>query len=299
MERCIYNHVYEHVSPRLTPFQHGFVKGKSCATQLLEVYHQIGERLDHASQTDILFLDLSKAFDSVSHTLLMHKLQSFGINCKLLEWLRSYLSNRRQRVVLEGESSEWLPVKSVVPQGSILGPLMFLLFINDMPSVVSSGLVSLFADDAKCFHPINNIGDCLALHGDLDRLYDWSVKWRLVFNIEKCKVLTVSRSRTPVNFNYSINGSVLEKVDSFTDLGVTVSHDLSWGHHISSIISKCNQTLGMVKRSIGFKAQSSLKSKLYQSLVRSKLESVFWSPHLHSHIKSLVTIQRSLPLDTL
>ena len=295
IERCVFNHVYEHVNSLISPLQHGFVRGKSCTSQLLDVYHQIGQTLDNTCQTDIFFLDFSKAFDSVSHVLLIHKLQSFGINGNLLNWLNSYLSDRQQRVVIEGSKSAWLPVKSGVPQGSILGPLLFLLYINDMPGVVSSSSVALFADDAKCFRSIKNIDDCLKLQRDLDKLFHWSVKWKLNFNVKKCKVLSVTRNRQKVDFNYSLNGLLLEQTDSFKDLGVTISNTLSWGSQVSSLVSKCNQTMGLIKRAVGFRAPPSLTCNLYQSLVRSKIEyaSSVWSPYQHNQIKLVESIQRS------
>ena len=295
MERCVYDHIYEHVSSLLSPLQHGFVKGKSCSTQLLDVYHRIGESLDKSCQTDIIFLDFSKAFDSVSHSLLLHKLQSYGINGKLLNWLRSYLSSRQQRVVIEGCESEWLPVKSGVPQGSILGPLLFLLYINDMPDVVSSSHVALFADDAKCYRSINNVDDCIKLQGDLDKLFKWSTVWKLKFNVKKCQVLSISRSMCKHSFNYSLSGTVLDRTESFKDLGVTISQDLSWGTHVSSLVSKCNQTMGLIKRAVGFRLAPSLTTTLYQSLVRSQIEyaSSVWSPHNHKDIRHIESIQRS------
>ena len=128
-----------------------FFSGRSCNTQLLEVYHKIGECLHKVFKTDVIYLDFSKAFDSVPHLLLIHKLKTFGFNGDLLNWLKSYLTGRKQQVVIEGAKSSRLSVTSGVPQGSILGPLLFLLYINDMPDVVSFCSISLFADDAKCF----------------------------------------------------------------------------------------------------------------------------------------------------
>ena len=151
MERCIYNHIYSFVSRDISEKQHVFFSGRSCDTQLLEVYHKIGEFLAKGFQTDVIYLDFSEATDSVQHSLLIHKLKTFGFNDDLLSWLKSYLTGRKQQVVIEGAKSSWLSVTSGVPQGSILGPLLFLLYINEMPDVVSLCSISLFADDAKCF----------------------------------------------------------------------------------------------------------------------------------------------------
>jgi hypothetical protein len=197
MERCIYNHVFAAVEPHIHPLQHGFVKGRSCATQLLNVYNRVGATLDQGDQTDIVFLDISKAFDSVPHDIIVHKLKMYGFNGNLLKWIESYLTGRRQRVLVEGSFSEWLPVTSGVPQGSILGPLLFVLYINDMPSVVRSIDIALFADDAKCIMKISSDEDCRSMQADLDRLFEWGNTWSMCFNVNKCKVLTISRSRNP------------------------------------------------------------------------------------------------------
>ena len=122
----------------------------------------------------MLFLDFAKAFDSVSHTLLVYKLQMFGFSGSLLAWFDSYLTNRRQRVVVEGCHSEWLPVTSGVPQGSILGPFLFLLYINDLPCTVEHSSVALFADDSKCFKEVCNLDDCSKLQDDINAMFTWS-----------------------------------------------------------------------------------------------------------------------------
>ena len=166
MERYIYNSVYNIVEPLINTHQHGFMTGKSCTTQLLSVYDTVGKHLDEGKQTDMIFFDFSKAFDSVNHNLLINKLQKLGFSGKLLLWITDYLKDPSQRVVLDGSTSEWVPVTSGVPQGSILGPLLFLLFINDMPDCTEH------SDDAKYFRIIINIEDCEQLQRDLNSLYE-------------------------------------------------------------------------------------------------------------------------------
>jgi hypothetical protein len=272
------------------------VKGKSCCTQLLNVYHNIGQHLDSGGQTDVVYLDFSKAFDSVCHPLLIHKLRSFGFCGNLLSWLDNYLSGRQQRVTLRGKYSDWMPVISGVPQGSILGPLLFLLYINDMPASCKNSSVALFADDAKCSRNIRSHGDCLMLQEDLDHLWLWSKVWLMSFNVDKCKVLSISRCQSKTSFPYNMNGCVLEHVDVFKDLGVSVSSTLNWHDHVETIVSKANRVNGMIKRAVGYKAPPIVSSRLYQSLTRSIVEycSPVWSPHQIIDIKKLERVQRSM-----
>lgn len=297
MERCIFNHLYPFLESKIHPLQHGFMKGKSCATQLLKVYHEIGLILDKGGQVDVIFLDFSKAFDCVPHNLLLFKLEYFyGICGNMLEWLKDYLSERKQKVLIENVCSNFEAVTSGVPQGSILGPLMFLLYINDMAFLNSSCSIALFADDSKCFKQVHSLNDCLSLQHDLDVLFNWSCSWKMDFNASKCKVLSITRSNDPIVFNYSMNGTVLEKVGNFKDLGVVVDETLSFTDHVDSVISKSSKVCGFIKRSLGFNAPTSVKLQLFLTLCRSILDyaSVLWSPQNKLLIKRLESVQRSM-----
>ena len=166
LERYVFNRLIDYLSHSLSEHQHGFLKGRSTVTQMLCFLHKIGKALDKASQTDI-YLDLSKAFDSVSHSRLLFKLHSAGIKGCLLSWLSDYLANRKQQVLVKGCTSKPLPVTSGVPQGSILGPLLFIWYINDLPDSVSNDmLVYLFADDTKLARIINSLSDVREIQDD-------------------------------------------------------------------------------------------------------------------------------------
>ena len=158
-ERCVLNSIKDHLYHVSSPKQHGFCTGRSCVTNLLEAFDHIGSLLDSGSQVDTIYLDMSKAFVKVSHRRLVHKLIQAGFGCNLLNWFYSYLSGRRQRVTVFGATSEDLPVTSGVPQGSILGPALFLLYVNDFPEVISSSSrVLMFAEDTKIFSEIKTLG---------------------------------------------------------------------------------------------------------------------------------------------
>ena len=173
---------------QLSNLQHGFRQKRSCSTQLLETVEDWTRALEEGDPVDALYLDFSKAFNSVPHQRLLLKLQSCGIRGRLLEWIRAFLTDRQQRVSINGAKSDWAPVTSGVPQGTVLGPLLFLVFVNDLPACVSSGL-KLFADDTKLYRSVGQASESEALQRDLDALLGWSEKWQLPFNQSKCKSL--------------------------------------------------------------------------------------------------------------
>ena len=186
-------------------------------------------------QTDVIVMDFSKAFNKVPLNGLLYKFFKCGIDDITLQWLKSFLEKRRQSVVLEGEHSLSVPVTSGVPQGSVLGPLMFLIFINDLPCYVKSR-VRLFADDTVIYLTIKSESDCRQLQDDLHSLEKWESDWCMEFNPSKYNVIQVTRRRIPFKFQYKLHGKVLETVDTTKCLGINLSHDLRWNDHVNAII---------------------------------------------------------------
>ena len=206
-ERIIHRHLVsalEHYH-LLTPSQSGFRNKRSTVTLLTEAVDDWSLGLEQRSTIHCLLLDFSKAFDSVPHECLL-KLSSLGINGKVLSWLRSFLTYRKQRVVINGAYSDWANVTSGVPQGTVLGPLLFLLYVNDLDSIVKNSKIKLFADDALLYAPANTQQECSALQDDLTAISNWTNCWQLKLNIVKCEALAITNKRKPVNFTYCING---------------------------------------------------------------------------------------------
>jgi hypothetical protein len=213
-----------------------------------------------------------------------------------LNWFNSYLADREQRVIVEGEASDWCRVSSGVPQGSILGPLLFNLYINDMPTVCGSSKAALFADDAKCFSMIRTRNDCIRLQADLNKLLEWAKLWKMNFNADKCKMLTFSRSRSIIRYDYTLDGGNLEHLGQFKDLGVIVDSSLSFRHHTRAIVAKAKSVSYLIRRSIGYNAPHNVSLQLYTTLTRSILEygSTVWSPFQKTFIKKLESVQRAM-----
>ena len=295
LERCVFNAIFDRLNPKIHRLQHGFRAGMSTTTQLLLVYDKIGGIIDRRGQVDTIFLDFSKAFDSVSHQHLILKLQTFGINGPLLAWFRSYLSNRVQSTIVEGASSDESDVQSGVPQGSILGPILFLLFINDMASEIEANCdLALYADDAKLYCEVNSDQDCLVLQQQLDKLNAWSKTWLLKFNAAKCNVMSITRKISPTKFVYKLGEVALGRVTNFKDLGVTIQDNLLWDIHIRTQVTKANRMLYYIKRTLGLRARMEAKRLLYLSLVRPHLEysTVSWAPITDINLKLIESIQR-------
>ena len=217
---------------------------------------------------------------TVSHRKLLFKLGCFGISGTLLDWFGDYLHDRKQRVAVEGVSSSVRDVISGVPQGSVMGPLLFLLYVNDLPDVAINSKVAIFADDSKCFRAIHSPADNDLLQLDLDSMCSWSVYWSLKFNAEKSFLLRISRKRKPSEYTYSISDAPVSITDSHKDLGVVVSNNLKWPVHIAHCISKANRMLGFLRRNCAQMTDVRSRRLLYIALVRSHLSyaSEVWAP---------------------
>ena len=301
-ERAIKVSLYSACEDLLDARQHGFVNGKSCTTQMIPFVNDLALAMNNKSRVDILYFDFAKAFDSVSHDLILHKLKHrFNIDGTMLKFIKSYLEGRQQQVVVGGAISSSLSVKSGVPQGSILGPLLFVLFINDMFSCISEGTdIALYADDTKIWRDICSYNDHFILQNDINNLYKWSIENRMTFHPKKCKVLSVTLQRNvldnlPFNtFLYNLNNTIVDYVSSQTDLGVNINTRLTWGAHCDAIVAKATSNLALLKRTCHFATDQRQKRSFYLSVVRALFEhcSVIWSPQSATHINKFVAVQR-------
>ena len=272
--------------------QHGFVPLGNCITNLLSCIEEWVKILESGDTVDVIYTDFAKAFDSVPHQRLLKKLKNNGIIGKTLAWIEAFLSDREQCVRIEQEYSNWTRVKSGIPQGSVLGPILFVLFINDMPDVVDC-LIQLFADDAKIFDRVNlreeNSGS--RLQSDIDSLSNWSKKWQLPFNVSKCKALHIG-SCNPCR-RYKMNGKQLAHINEEKDLGVLVDSELKFHKQAAAAVKKANRSLGLIKKSFALLNRSTLPP-LYTSQVRSHLEyaNVIWGPFYKEDAKLVEKVQR-------
>ena len=195
----------------LVDYQHGFRKRRSCETQLINTIEDLAKNLDAKGQTDVLILDLSRAFDVVPHRQLIRKLEHYGIRGKLLDWIKAWLLYRQQCVVVEGEQSIFANVDSGAPQGTVLAVLLFIIYNNDM-GVDLVSLLRLFADDSFSYLAIKTIGDCHQLQRDLDKLVKWATEWQMIFNPSKCYVLRVTNKKCPIIHDYKMHNQILKSV---------------------------------------------------------------------------------------
>ena len=217
-----------------------FREFRSCLSQLLEVFEEWTSLLDDNIPVDIVYFDFAKAFDSVPHKRLLTKIKSYGIEGNIYNWIKSFLTDRKQRVVLNGFKSEWTTVTSGVPQGSVLGPLLFLLYINDLPGNVKYCQVKISADDTKIYSPSN----CQAQHiqNDIESLKNWSKTWQLPFNSDKCSVLHLGSSNQRNEYyvldDLTQTDTMIKSVESIRDLGIIADNKFKFDKHIAEVAKK-------------------------------------------------------------
>ena len=290
---------------KLNTNQHGFMPRKSCTTQMLTFVDSLSLSINDNIRTDVIYFDFAKAFDSVNHDIILKKLKhQFDIDGTLLKFIKNYLKDRKQCVVIGGAQSESKNVRSGVPQGSIIGPLLFVLFINDMQDYVSEGThIALYADDTKIWRRINNWSDHEIIQNDIDALFNWAETNKMKFHPQKCKVLSVAYrggldsmwSMFPFQyFTYNLNGTELEFVKNEKDLGVIVTSKLNWEENILALCLKASSRLGLMNRSLHFVKDQKQKRAFYLALVRSIFEhcSVIWRPTSLQMNQKVESIQR-------
>lgn len=294
MEHIIVSHLMKHLDKHeiLTELQHGFRRNRSCTTQLLLTVSDLTRLYDSNTQVDIGVLDFSKAFDVVNHRKLLAKLQHYGIQGKTLQWIRSFLEDRSQQVVVNGTSSKPAPVLSGVPQGTVLGPILFLIYINDITEGIRSKL-RLFADDALLYCPIKTEADHVQLQQDLKTLENWAEKWDMKFNAKKCYIMSNKRQGAKSTRLYSLCDTILETVHNIHYLGVLINDDMSFTAQVDTISAKASRTLGFLKRNLK-NCPEELRKTAFTTMCRPVLEyaAPVWDPHLAGDVAKLEKVQR-------
>ena len=275
--------------------QFDLMSGRSTILQPLHVMDEWKNILDSGGTIEVCCMDFMKAFDKVPHKRLLAKIKSYGIEGNILKWIKEFLENRQQRVIVNGNYSEWSKVTSGIPQRSVLGPLLFDLYINDLPDCILSQ-VFLFVDDTKMFRHIQNSDDQKICQDYITRLQAWTDKWLLKFHPEKCKLLAIGK-RTP-SFKYTmytddLTTISLSRVQTEKDVGVTFDEDMTFWHDITLRATKANNIMGIIRRTYTYLDIESFKL-LFKSLVRPHLEYVapVWNPWLKRDIAELEKVQR-------
>ena len=294
MERIVFKHMYNFLHERklINKYQSGFQPGHSTVFQLTEIYDRISKSLDERKYTCMVFCDISKAFDRVWHKGLLLKLTSYGFKNNFLKWLESYLTNRQQRVVLNSSKSAFLPIKSGVPQGSVLGPLLFLLYINDIADNLSS-LTRLFADDSSISSSSHNLSVIEnELNSDLTKLSKWAKDWLVTFNPNKTDIMLFTNRFVDIFPNVLFDNKQLQFVDTHKHLGVTLSSDGKWGAHIENLITKCTKMLGILRK-LKFILSRTCLNRMYLSFVRPILEyaDIVWDGMTDNQCNRLEIVQ--------
>ena len=294
LESIIYQKIIDFVLQNISEVQFGFIKGRSCLSQLISSFSLIHNALDNKQVVDAVYLDFSKAFDSVSHQELLYKLWRFGITGPLWHWFRNYLTDRSHFVYFDGEQSQSLPVLSGVPQGSILGPLLFTIFINDLPDSISHASCFMFADDVKLIQAIASLQDEQQLQLDIDSVTIWCQVWNMYVNHNKCNTVRFSTKKQHNPSHYYVSNNEIQHDERHKDLGLTIDGLISWSEHYNNICRKAYSSLNLIRRSVSPTSPLFLKKQPYLALVKSHLTYCcqLWRPRYVKDVLALERVQR-------
>ena len=295
MERCVFKHIHNYLIANqiITPNQSGFTQGDSAINQLLNITNEFGKALDDGKEIRVIFCDISKAFDRVWHKGLLRKLEAIGIKGSVLAWVKNYLSDRKQRVVINSVSSEWGNIMAGVPQGSILGPLLFLIFINDIISDIQS-TIKLFADDTSLYLIVDDPRESANnLNSDLAKIHRWSSDWLVTFNPQKTETMTISRKlHKPDHPKLNMDNVTVTEVSTHKHLGLHISNDGTWHKHIDVITEKAYKRLNVLRKFKFILDRRTLET-IYLTYIRPLLEyaDVIWDNNTHLLIDKIEKVQ--------
>ena len=293
MERVLKRQMEEHLEKNvLKNSQHGFRRGRSPQTNLIEFMNKITKWIDEGRSVDIVYFDLSKAFDKVDHKLLAMKLVASGIDGKLREWLCEWLRGRKQKVRVEDAMSGWRDVDSSTPQGTVLGGTLFSIYIVDIDDDVA-GFVRKFADDTKAANVVETEEDARVMQNDINVMVEWAKEWKMEFNADKCKVMHLGRRNR--RYEYVMDGKKIEAVEEEKDLGVWFGSNMKPTIQCEKAAKEANKALGMITRAFHYRTRE-VMVPLYKAFVRPKMEHAVsvWRPWLLGEIESLEKVQRRM-----
>jgi hypothetical protein len=292
-EKLVHNLIFHVVNTSISTFQHGFFAKRSVLTNLLEFSNYIFGSVDNGLQVDCIYTDFQKAFDSVAHDILIDKCSKIGLSFQICKWLSSYLQDRPLKVKFNGYLPKPFYATSGVPQGSTLGPLLFIIFINDLSNILECPHL-FYADDLKIFNTVNSLSDALKLQSDIYKLQSWCIQNKLNLNINKCVTITFTKQIDPFLHSYHIGGLSLNRVSHIADLGVTFDSKLSFNKHVEVICLKANKILGFIFRRGREFRDSNVLTTLFNCLVRSLLEyaSPIWNPFYDTYSDQIERVQK-------